>query len=414
MQNMLYRRECCRLCESRELTPVLNLTPTPPANEFVSKEQIGQKQQVYPLDIYYCEACHHAQLLDIVSPEILFKDYVYVSGTSAVFRTHFEQYASQANEELQLKNKDLVVDIGSNDGTLLRYFKSMNVRVLGIEPARDIALAANADGIKTINNFFSPNLAVELRKQHGPAKLVTANNVFAHIDDLDSVVAGIKKLLAPDGLFIFEVSYLVDVIQNTLFDTIYHEHLSYHSVQPLVSFFLKHDMELIRADRVDSHGGSLRGFVQFKGGPHNKHNSVSDRLEEERSLGLDSSVALMGFSEHINELRQEVTGMLDDLIRRGKKVAGYGAPAKSTTLMYHFGIQPDSLLYIVDDSPLKQGLFSPGLNIPILPSSALESDPVDCLFIFAWNFSKPIMEKMSSYKEGGGQFLVPLPKPILI
>ena len=352
---MLYRRECCRLCESRELTPVLNLTPTPPANEFVSKEQIGQKQEVYPLDIYYCEACHHAQLLDIVSPEILFKDYVYVSGTSAVFRTHFEQYASQANVELQLKNKDLVVDIGSNDGTLLRYFKSMNVRVLGIEPARDIALAANADGIKTINNFFSPNLAVELRKQHGPAKLVTANNVFAHIDDLDSVVAGIKKLLAPDGLFIFEVSYLVDVIQNTLFDTIYHEHLSYHSVQPLVRFFQKHDMELIRADRVDSHGGSLRGFVQFKGGPHKKHNSVSDRLEEERSLGLDSSVALTGFSEHINELRQEVTGMLDDLIRQGKKVAGYGAPAKSTTLMYHFGIQPDSLLYIVDDSPLKQG-----------------------------------------------------------
>jgi hypothetical protein len=214
-------------------------------------------------------------------------------------------------------------------------------------------------------------------------------------------------------VFVFEVSYLVDVLEKTLFDTIYHEHLSYHSVGPLVQFFQANGMELIGTDRVDSHGGSLRGFVQLKGGPHPVAQSVNDRLAEEKELGLNRPEALLRFGDRITVVRDTVKGLLDDLRGRGAKVAGYGAPAKATTLLYHFGIGPETLEYIVDDSPLKQGLHTPGLHIPVLPATALETQPVDCLFILAWNFADSIIENLNPFRAAGGQFLVPLPEPTI-
>jgi SAM-dependent methyltransferase len=393
--------------------PVLTLTPTPPANAFVPTAEVGLEQALYPLEVYFCEECSHAQLLDVVPPVELFRDYVYVSGTSKVFRDHFSHYASEVMQRFPLMAQELVVDIGSNDGTLLRCFQESGFRVLGVDPAHEIAQQATEGGIETINGFFTPALAREIRDQHGTAALVTANNVFAHIDDLAAVAEGVRVLLSPGGVFVFEVSYLLDVLEKTLFDTIYHEHLSYHTVEPLVRFFEANGMELIGADRVGSHGGSLRVFAQLKGGPHSVAESVDERLAEEELLGLNRAEALLQFGSRIAVVRDTVMSLLDGLRSRGTKLAGYGAPAKATTLLYHFGIGPETLEYIVDDSPLKQGLHTPGLHIPVFSAAALEEQPVDCLFILAWNFANSIIKNQAAFRDSGGKFLVPLPEPTI-
>jgi len=230
-------RESCRLCSSRALERVLSLTPTPPANAFVTAVERDRPQPVFPLDLHFCRDCGHVQLLTVVDPRVLFENYVYVSGTSPVFVRHFEAYADDVMRYFSLEHGALAVDIGSNDGTLLGFFQKAGLRILGIDPAKAIAEAATARGIPTIAGFFTPASAARIRAEHGPAAVITANNVFAHIDDLSGVTEGVRSLLSPDGVFVFEVSYLVDVIEKTLFDTIYHEHLCYHSVRPLIPFF---------------------------------------------------------------------------------------------------------------------------------------------------------------------------------
>lgn len=404
---MIKRRGDCRLCGSRELEPVFSLTPTPPANAFVPREKLQVPQAVFPLDLFFCRNCAHLQLLDVVDPALLFRDYVYVSGTSPVFVEHFRRYAAWAIAELGLKVGDLVVDVGSNDGTLLRFFKEAELKVQGVDPAVAIAGQATAAGIPTIPDFFTPETARAIRHEQGPAMLVTANNVFAHADDLDSLVDGVRELLAPEGAFVFEVSYLADVYEKTLFDTIYHEHVSYHSVKPLRAFFLDNGMELIDVRRVDSHGGSLRGVAKLAGGKRTVKPSVAELAALEERLGIDKPETWRAYAERIDEVKEELTKVLSDLRGRGLRVAGFGAPAKATTLMYHFGLGPQAVEFIVDDSPLKQGLFTPGLHVPVLPSAALEEWKPDRLLILAWNFADSIMKKLPAYK---GRFIVPLPK----
>jgi SAM-dependent methyltransferase len=409
--NKLYRRrESCRLCGGADLTLVLSLIPTPPANAFVAKSALNEPQKTFPLDLFFCESCTHVQLLDIVDPSVLFADYVYVSGTSPVFVEHFKNYAADILNRFQAPADSLVVDIGSNDGTLLSIFKDAGMTVLGIDPARDIAAQANQNGIETKTDFFTKSLAKSIADDRGPASIITANNVFAHADDLIGIVEGIQRLMAPDGVFVFEVSYLLDVYEQTLFDTIYHEHLAYHSVKPLVSFFQAHGLELIEAERVSSHGGSLRGIVQHAGGPHAVGPSIAQRLAEEDRLKLDKSSTLQQFAVNIERNKQELIGVLDDLKRQGKSIAGFGAPAKATTLMYHFGLGPDVIDFIVDDSPLKQGLYTPGHHIPVLPSSALYEQKPDFALILAWNFAEPIMNNHQKFQQTGGQFIIPLPR----
>ena len=390
------------------LSQVLSLAATPPANAFVADDRVDQDR--FPLDVYFCEDCAHVQLLDVVDPSVLFSDYVYVSGTSPVFVKHFGDYAKAMIERYGLQEADLVVEIGSNDGTFLRFFQDAGLSVLGIDPARDIARQATESGIETRNAFFTPDLADEIRRDRGAAALVAANNVFAHIDDLASVVDGVRRLLRPDGVFAFEVSYLADVYTDTLFDTIYHEHLDYHSVKPLVRFFAANGMELIAAHRVATHGGSLRGIAQLAGGPHAVDASVARRIAEEEALGLDRAETLRGFAEKIDGVRNELKALVESLKGEGKTIAGFGAPAKATTLMHHFGIGRDVIDFIVDDSPLKQGLFTPGLHIPVLGADAIDARKPDYLLILAWNFADPIMQKHAPYARAGGHFIVPLPQ----
>jgi len=406
-----HRRDNCRLCGSPELTQVLALAPTPPANAFVPETALNQPQETFPLDVFFCENCGHVQLLDVVDPELLFANYVYVSGTSPVFVKHFQDYADAVcGAYLPDPAGRLALDIGSNDGTLLKQFQAKGMAVLGVDPARDIAARATEDGVETLATFFTAGLADTIRAERGPAQVITANNVFAHADDLSGITNGIRALLAPDGVFVFEVSYLVDVFENTLFDTIYHEHLAYHSVKPLVQFFAAHGMELIAAERVSSHGGSLRGTAQLAGGPHAVDDSVAAAISSEADLGLHTAETLKRFGAKIDRVRDELTAVLGEMKRAGKRIAAFGAPAKATTLMYHFGIGPDVIDFIVDDSPLKQGLFSPGMHIPVLPSEAIYSKTPEAVVILAWNFAEPIMRNHARYLERGGRFIVPLPK----
>jgi len=401
-------RDSCRLCESKNLKLVFELTPTPPANAFTNKKNINQK--CFPLDVYQCQKCSHVQLLVVVNPEILFSDYVYVSSTSPVFVKHFENYAIDVISNYSINNQDLVVDIGSNDGTLLKFFKKFGTKVLGIDPAQNIAKLATKNGIKTIPSFFDSKVSETILNDYGAAKIITANNVFAHVDDLIGLTKSIKKLLHKNGVFIFEVSYLLDVYEKCLFDMTYHEHLAYHNVISLDRFFNSHGLEFIDIKKINTHGGSIRGYVKHTKGNFSRKKTIDNFIKKEKSAGLNDTSTMKNFGRMINSLGFQLKNILENIKKEGKTISGFGAPAKATTLMYHFGIGPEIIDFIVDDSPLKQGLFSPGMHIPIVSSEVLRNNPPDYLLILAWNFKDSIIEKNKSFHENGGQFIVPLPK----
>ncbi len=387
-----------------------SLAPTPPANEFRTKDALKSTQEAFPLELRLCDACGHLQLAHIVDPERLFTDYIYVSGTSPSFVSHFNLYASEAWQLAGADNGDLVVDIGSNDGTLLKAYQTLGARVRGIDPARKIAQAATEVGIPTKCAFFSLDIAKSIRDEIGHAKIITANNVCAHIDDLQSVVAAVSLLLANDGIFAFEVSYLLDVLSKTLFDTIYHEHLDYHAISPLIPFLKRHGLTVFHSERVGSHGGSIRVFAAPKESGRMPTRALQELLEAEEAVQLFSLGTYRQFEEKILHAGQQLRKMIAESQKAGRKIAGYGAPAKATTLMHQFGLGRDDIAYIVDDSPSKQGLYSPGINVPIVPASHITAHPVDDLVLFAWNFAKPIIKNNRAFLDAGGRFIIPLPE----
>ncbi len=408
----LHVRRDCRLCGSTSLEQVLDLGQTPLANEFVPAEQSQRPQDLFPLSVHLCGRCGHAQLVHVVNPERLFRNYVYVSGTSPAFIDHFRRYADAMLRLTKMPLGSDVLEIGSNDGTLLQFFKQAGMRVLGIDPARAIATQATERGIPTMPEFLTIDLAKHLTREGWRPKLIAANNVFAHADDLHAIVESVKELLAPDGLFVFEVSYLMDVFENTLFDTMYHEHLSYHTVRPLRELFRRHGMELTDAQRVDSHGGSLRGIAQVAGGPWPVQAGVAQRIAEETTRGLFDAKTYRDFAQRIQQRKTQLVTLLRELRGRSQRIIGFGAPAKATTLMYHFGIGPELIEAIIDDSPWKQGMYSPGQHLPIVPSSVLyEWTPrPQYALLLAWNFAGPIMAKHQAFHEAGGRFIIPLPE----
>jgi 2-polyprenyl-3-methyl-5-hydroxy-6-metoxy-1,4-benzoquinol methylase len=396
-------RDNCRLCFSNELTNVLQLKPTPLANEFVHLHNINKKQIKYPLYLVQCNNCKHVQLPVVVNPSILFSNYLYVSGTSSSFVEHFRNYADETIRIYDLKPDDLVIEIGSNDGTLLNFFKQAGMKVLGIDPASDISKFANKSGVETLCEFFNAKTVELIKNNYGNPKVVIANNVFAHADDLYDIALGIKDLLEPNnGNFIFEVQYLPDLIKNTLFDMIYHEHLSYHSVLPLVSFFNKIGMRLINVKHVNTHGGSIRVSVSVNKKIKESSNVNEFINTEEISL---HNYSFKAFGERINSIGEELRSLLKS---ENGSVIGYGAPAKLTTLMYQFKLEGPDFDYIVDDSPWKQGLFSPGLHIPVVPASHMVNSNIkpSKVVIFAWNYAENIAKNFPQFK---GRFIKPLP-----
>ena len=411
-----YLRTRCRMCDCEDLQKVMALTPTPPGNNFLREAELGLPEPSYPLDLYFCRTCHHLQLGHVVDPSILYqKDYFYVSGTSTNFVEHLRKYAREMVCKFDLKPGALIVDIGSNDGTCLRCFQQAGMtNVLGIDPATKIAKRATESGIETVGDFFSRELAAHLRHKHGPAAFVTSHNACAHIDHLDDVVRGVRDWLADDGMFVLEVGYFLDVYENVWFDTIYHEHLDYHTVEPFKKFLTRVDMEAIEVQRVSPQGGSIRVMAQKADGRRKCDGSVEALIDLEREKGLDKPETYARFGARISAVGSLLRSLIQSLKANGKTIAGYGAATKSTTLLAHFGVGKDELEFIVDDNPLKHGLFSPAAHIPVLPTEELYRRRPNYLLILAWNFAESIMANNQKYAAEGGKFIVPMPTPRII
>jgi SAM-dependent methyltransferase len=404
------RRATCRICDATDLDPILSLGPTPLANAFLrSADEFGAERS-YPLDVYFCGRCGLLQLLDVVNPEVLFRHYLYVTGTSATQIEHNRAYARAVIDRLGLGSADLVVEVASNDGTLLRAFAAQGVRTLGIEPARNLAAEASAAGIETVGEFFTGELARRLRAERGAARAVVANNVLAHVDNPGDFLAGCRELIADDGLIAIEVPYVGELLDRVEYDTVYHEHLSYFSIGSLLRLAESAALSVVRLDRVPVHGGSLRLFFSRSPGGHAPE--VLALEAGERRAGLMDAARYRRFAADVEDSRTMLVDLLERLAAAGRVVAGYGAPAKGNTLLNFCRIGPRLVRYTVDRNPRKVGLFTPGMHIPVRELSALTSgeDVPDHLVILAWNLAEEIMQQQQAYRERGGRFIVPVPR----
>ena len=395
----------CRLCSSDKLDLVLSLGSTPLANDFRSLSSPPGVYEEVPLDLLRCNACQHVQLAHVVSPELLFRNYAYVSGTSSSFVGHFKQYADWVAKSLCIPKGELVLEIGSNDCTLLSFLADCGYRCIGIDPAENIVMGAESNQYVSICSFFNQEAADNIRSIYGEVSLIIANNVFAHIKDLSNTIELVSSLLKPSGYLVFEVSYLLDVMEKTLFDTIYHEHLDYHSVSALVPFLEQYGLGVIDVIPISSHGGSIRVVAQFN--PRAKRNeSVQLFLDQEKHSGLDTPAALLRFSKNLNLLAKANQKFLLETRSIGKSIVGFGAPAKMTTLTYFFGITTGVFEFIVDDSPLKQNTYAPGGHSKVLSSEHLYDFNPDFVYILAWNFAESIKAK---HKDFENRFVTPVP-----
>ncbi len=408
MPGLVSRRISCRLCDGGDLSLVMPMRPSPIGDAFVGADRKHQPQPLLPLDLYQCQTCGHVQNLDVVNPDVLFREYIFLTSSSTGLVEHFRRYAADVVEAFALALGSLVVEIGSNDGTLLQFFKDKGLRVLGVDPARDIAQKAAESGIPTIPDFFTSVLAARIRQEYGQAKLVVANNVYAHADQLADLTRGITSLLDHDGVFVFEVSYLLDIVDKFLFDTVYHEHLSYHAIDPLARFFASHGLHLFDVQRVATKGGSFRGFAQRVNGPRTEQPVIQAMVSEERRRGLGRPEIFREYERKILARKAALLEFVDGARTQGRSVVAYGASTTVTTLMYHFELT-DKLAFLVDDNPMKHGLYSPGCHLEVKPSSVLYDAPPDVVIVLAWQYAEPIISKHARYLERGGQFVVPLP-----
>ncbi|WP_316189831.1 class I SAM-dependent methyltransferase [Bradyrhizobium sp. SZCCHNS1054] len=413
MQHVTHKTNC-RLCGSTSLDHVLPIRPSAIGDAFVPAERLSEPQELYPLDCYLCLECGHLQNIDVVNPEILFRDYTYRTSVSLGLVEHFKRYAQTIISTLAIPKGSIVVEMGSNDGSLLKAFKAKGMRVQGIDAARNIASAATADGIPTIPDFFTTDLAARIRAVQGPAALFCANNVFAHVDNMSDVIRGIRLLLADDGAFVFEVSYIVDMIDNMVFDTIYHEHVSHHALIPLESFLSKHDMSLFHVGRTATKGGSIRAFAQPKStGMRPRSKELSELISEEERRGITKPQIYRDWFVAIEHRKRSALAYLDSAIGDGKLIAAYGASTTTTTLLYHFELE-GRIKFIVDDNPGKHGSFSPGAHIPVLPPDELATRKPDVVVILAWIYAEQILERNQAHLHSGIKFLIPLPTPRIV
>ncbi len=406
--SLVTRRTTCRLCASPQVLLVLPIKPSPIADAFVSQDRKHLKQPLIPLDLYQCQECGHVQNLDVVNPDLLFRDYIFYTSSSVGLIKHFYQYAKDVVEKLAIEANSLVVEIGSNDGTLLKNFKDLGLRVQGIDPALEVARHANAAGLPTLPEFFTSVLAKKIGEEQGLAKLIVANNVYAHSDHLADMTDGIEQLLAEDGVFVFEASYLLDIIDKFLFDTVYHEHLSYHSIASLQHFFKLHGLHFYDVEKTNSKGGSLRGFVQKIGAARKETPIISEMIKEEQRRGLHQPAIFKDYERKIQAQKEALQLYVEKAIKDKKRIVAYGASTTVITLMYHFELE-SKLEYLVDDNEKKHGMFSPGAHLEVKPSSILYTDKPDIVLVLAWQYADPIMTKHQVFLEQGGTFVVPLP-----
>lgn len=404
------KHESCRICNSNLLIKYLDLGSTPLANAIVKKEDLSKNEKTFPLEVVFCPKCFLSQLSVVVNPKIMFKEYPYRSSISKTFIEHCKEIADKCYESYEIKGKDLIVDIASNDGCLLQQFKSKGSQVIGVDPATNLAEIATNRGIKTINAFWSRTVAENIVQENGHAKIITAMNVFAHVNDLNEFVSGVNILLEKEGIFIIEAPHAFQLITKTEFDTIYHEHLSYLLIKPLETLFEKYHMNIFRVEETPIHGGSIRVYVSHKNSKHIRDETVDAIIGKEQAENLYNINGYENFSKRVENIKRDMIDILNKIKIEDKTVAAYGASAKGNTLLNYCKISSDMIRFIADDTPEKQNHYTPGSHIPILKSEQIATQKPDYLLLLAWNFAKELMKKTEDYEKKGGKYIIPIPE----
>jgi hypothetical protein len=396
----------CRCCGGENVEVFLDLGDQPHCNRLLPQDASAGAEPRYPLRVGFCHDCTMVQIDHTIPKETMFSDYPYVSGTTRTLTDHFRDTAARLAKTYGLRPSDLVVDIGSNDGSWLAQYAPFGVRILGIEAAENIVRLAFERGVPTWHRFFNESCALDILAQHGPARLITAAGVFFHLEELHSVVRGIEILLADDGVFVVQAIYLGGMVENTAFDQVYHEHLCYYTLRSLSALLERHGLQIFHATFVPVHGGTLEAHVA-RPGTRPIDASVSALADDEERRGLGKLSTYRSFASRVMQLRDSLRAVLEDYKAHGRSVWAYGAPAKGATLLNSFGIGPDLVAKAVEKNPLKVGLAIPGVRIPI---EAEEGGRPDAYLVLAWNFLNEFLLKEQAYLAAGGEFIVPIPE----
>jgi 2-polyprenyl-3-methyl-5-hydroxy-6-metoxy-1,4-benzoquinol methylase len=386
----------------------------PKVDRFLTSEELNETEPFYPLTVYLCKDCGLAQLGFIVpASELYDKNYAYESSTTKNRRKNHNQLAEYVCKTFKIKNNSLVVDIGSNVGVLLDCFKNLGMKVLGVDASSNIVDKANQNGIETILGFFNIEIADKIVNKYDKASVITATNLFAHIQNYKLFIIALKQLLATNGIFVFQVPHFLKLVQKIEYDTIYHEHVAYFGLKPLIKFFEDNKMELFDVIETDIDGGSIRCFVANKGN-FTRSSNVDKILLKENNEDIYNIKRLKRFEKDVQQQKQDLNKLLNNLKQSGKKIVGVGVPAKGVTLINYCKIDTNVLEYLTEKSPLKIGKFCPGMHIPVVSDKKLLEDKPDYAVIFAWNFAEEIMNNLEEYKKLGGKFLIPIPTPKIV
>ena len=408
--NISYARDSCRLCLSKEIEMAVNMGKSPISEKYVKKENLENIIPKVSLNLYFCKNCSHVQLIDVVNPDFLWADFTFKTARDIKLINHFKDYVERVINVQQINDKDLILDIGSNDGTLLQCFKDKGFQnILGVDPASQIVDQANLSGIKTIKGYFNLELASKISNTNGKAKVITANNVFAHMDDLRGMVEAIKFMMNEESIFVFEVSYLLDVVKKMLIGTIFHEHLSYHSIISLKQFLNSFNLDIIKVERGPEQGGSIICYAKIKKQSNRIHNSVFELIELEKKEKLDKIETIQKMNDQLTDLKNELNKIIKKIKHENKTISGFGAARSGTTFLSYFGIG-NHIDYLYDDNNEKHFKFSPGDQIEVLPTKDIDENKPDYLIILAWIHADNIISKNQNYLENGGAFLRFFPK----